>query len=162
MGNRRPSQFLRHLRSIVPDMPDNFLHASCLADYPPTYKSFSLASLRVTWMLQTSRCSRLSRQHLRATHFCNGPRTSPARWQELTAKLTHFRSSSTNCCLASRSPSQDEATPTLCWYHRCYGAWALKCTKPCSYGQPGKTTADINSGTCLCYNHRPLLHHGQA
>jgi hypothetical protein len=27
MGDRKPSQFLRHLRSLTPDMPDDFFHS---------------------------------------------------------------------------------------------------------------------------------------
>jgi hypothetical protein len=37
----------------------------------------------------------------------------------------------------SRSPSRSDTAPTLCWYHRRFGARAQKCTPPCAYHQQG-------------------------
>jgi hypothetical protein len=36
MGDRKPSQFLRHLRSLAPDVPDNFLRSIWSSLLPPT------------------------------------------------------------------------------------------------------------------------------
>jgi hypothetical protein len=35
----------------------------------------------------------------------------------------------------SRSSSRGDTAPTLCWYHRRFGARAQKCTAPCAYCQ---------------------------
>jgi hypothetical protein len=63
----------------------------------------------------------------------------------LSTKLTHLfsnkrnpRPSFRNHCSGSRSPSQDNATPTPCWYHHYYRARAQKCMQPCSYRQQEK------------------------
>jgi predicted DNA-binding protein len=46
MGDRKPSQFLRHLRSLAPDCQSTSCEAYGAAGYHATYKQFSLASLR--------------------------------------------------------------------------------------------------------------------
>jgi hypothetical protein len=50
MGNRKPSQFLRHLKSLAPDVPDDFLRRYGLAGYRPTSRQFWLAKPRANWM----------------------------------------------------------------------------------------------------------------
>jgi hypothetical protein len=37
MGDRKPSQFLRHLRSLAPDVPDDFLHTIWSSRLPPQH-----------------------------------------------------------------------------------------------------------------------------
>ena len=34
MGDRKPSQFLRHLKSLAPDVPDDFLHTTWASRLP--------------------------------------------------------------------------------------------------------------------------------
>jgi hypothetical protein len=40
MGDRKPSQFLRHLRSLAPDVPDDFLHTIWSSRLPPNIQAF--------------------------------------------------------------------------------------------------------------------------
>jgi hypothetical protein len=44
MGDRKPSQFLRHLRSLAPDIPDNYLHILCNRRLPTNIRTI-LASM---------------------------------------------------------------------------------------------------------------------
>jgi hypothetical protein len=92
IGDHNPSQFLRHLSSVTPDVPYNFLHSILSSRLPPIYRPLSLASRRATWTPQpavqttssrphSSRRSRALRHSPTATHFYSGPRTSPTRWQ---------------------------------------------------------------------------------
>jgi hypothetical protein len=39
MGDRKPSQFLRHLRSLVPDLPDDFLRSIWSSRLPPNIQA---------------------------------------------------------------------------------------------------------------------------
>jgi hypothetical protein len=39
MGNHKPSQFLRHLRSLVPDVPDDFLRSIWSSRLPPNIQA---------------------------------------------------------------------------------------------------------------------------
>jgi hypothetical protein len=52
--------------------------------------------------------------------------------------------------LGNRSPSREDATPTLCRYHRRYGARARKCTQPCSYSQQEKLTQRTSTVAYVC------------
>jgi hypothetical protein len=52
MGDRKPSQFLRHLRGLAPDVPDDFVYTICPAGYPPTYRPFSPVSRSAAWTPQ--------------------------------------------------------------------------------------------------------------
>jgi hypothetical protein len=47
-GDRKPAQFLRHLRSLALDVPDYFICLSSSAGYHPKYRPFSPASLRLS------------------------------------------------------------------------------------------------------------------
>jgi hypothetical protein len=40
MGNRRPSQFLRHLRRLAPDLPDGFLRSIWASRLPANIRAF--------------------------------------------------------------------------------------------------------------------------
>jgi hypothetical protein len=40
MGDRKPSRFLRHLRSLDPDVPDEFLHTIWSSRQPPKIQAF--------------------------------------------------------------------------------------------------------------------------
>jgi hypothetical protein len=75
----------------------------------------------------------------------------------LSAELAHLRSNSRdprsrtwNRRSGSRPPSRDDAKPTLCWYHRRYGAQEQKCTQPCSYRQQEKSTQRISAASHVC------------
>jgi hypothetical protein len=49
MGNRKPSQFLRHLRNLVPDVPDHFLRTIWSSRLPPAFRLFSPSISRRAW-----------------------------------------------------------------------------------------------------------------
>jgi hypothetical protein len=35
MGDRKPSQLLKHLRGLAPDVPEDFLYIICSSRLPP-------------------------------------------------------------------------------------------------------------------------------
>jgi hypothetical protein len=45
---------------------------------------------------------------------------------------SQLRPGSRNRPLSSRHPSRGNTAPRFCWYHRCFGALAQKCTPPCA------------------------------
>jgi hypothetical protein len=94
MGNRKPSQFLRHLRGLAPDVPAT----------PSTYRPFSPVSRGAAWTPQpvvwsATRRSHASRRSLAlvhppiTAHFCRRSRASPARWRhsDLARPPLHWR-----------------------------------------------------------------------
>jgi hypothetical protein len=69
----------------------------------------------------------------------------------LSAKLAHLRVNTKGPHHSgSRPPSQVDATSTLCWYHRRYGAQAQNCTQPCSYCQQEKQKQRTSAAAHVC------------
>jgi hypothetical protein len=89
MGNCKPSQFLRQLRSLAPDMLHDFLLSIWSSPLSPNVQAI-LASQPEGDFNTTDSCAdriiEAATQPVlghspRATHFCSISRTSPARWQ---------------------------------------------------------------------------------
>ena len=142
MGDRKPSQFLRHLRRLAPDVADYFLRPIWVSRLPPHVQA-KLAG-------QTEGSLDLAAQL--ADEFCEGtpqPTTAsvpPAncetaglleRIEELSRVLASLEASQTH----SRSQFRErhhrtpETSPTphdVCWYHWRFGDNARKCNPPCS------------------------------
>jgi hypothetical protein len=49
MGDRKPSQFLRHLKSLAPGVPDDFLRSIWPSRLRPTYRTYWRAKPMATW-----------------------------------------------------------------------------------------------------------------
>jgi hypothetical protein len=148
MGNHKPSQFLRHLRSLTPDIPDDFLHSIWSCRLPVNIRAILASQLEDDLDTAARRADRIfevtSQQALMSVVPLSDSNTLLKRFDDLSrqvaalsAEWAHLRSSSRNCCPSSRSSSRDDAATTLCWYHRRYGAKAQKCTQPCAYHQQG-------------------------
>jgi hypothetical protein len=63
MGDRKSSQFLRHLRGLAPDVPEDFLSTIWSSQLPPTYKPTSLVSQGAAWMPQRAVWTASPRSH---------------------------------------------------------------------------------------------------
>jgi hypothetical protein len=109
----KPSQFLRHLRSLTTDMPDDFLRIWS-ARLPPMYRPSSPASPRAT-----RRCSLHLQGHTPAStcehcptlHFCSVLKTSPGRWQHsVPSRLTLTPAQGT--ATRARYLFRDDTAPT--------------------------------------------------
>jgi hypothetical protein len=159
MGDSKPSQFLRYLRSLAPDAPDDFLRSIWSSRLPSNVRAIltgqpegdlSAAAHRADRIIKATpqptiaSITPLSVDNSLVQHIEDFSRQVAA----LSAELAHLRSSSRthlrsnsmdprSCTRNRRSgkrpPSRDDAKSTLCWYHRRYGARAQKCTQPCSY-----------------------------
>jgi len=154
MGDRKPSQFLRHLKGLAPDVPDDFLRNICASRLTPHVQAI-LAG-------QTER-SLDSTPHL-ADRICEVtplPTTasiSPSTPENPTGLLEQIEELS--CQVASLQAAQSDtrsqprdrhcphsrdhfnSTPDntvqphdICWYHWKFGDGARKCSPPCSHQQ---------------------------
>jgi hypothetical protein len=139
MGDRKPSQFLRQLRSLV---PDNFLHSIWSSQLTPNARAILTGQAKGN--LDAAGCCAdciiKATPQMALTSVTPLP-DSNALMQRikdlshqvaaLSTKLTHLLSNKMDPCPSSRnrhsgskSPSRDNATSTLCQYHCHYGARA--------------------------------------
>jgi hypothetical protein len=180
IGDRKSSQFLRHLRTLAPDVPDDFLHTNWSSRLPPKFRPFSSASPIAAWTPQPAvRTASLGRTTAGASerwstprtapHFRRGSRTSPARWQHSALSRTVFAPAP-----GTLAPIQDQEPPPgqqipLPRRHRTHPLLVppplrspgAKVNSAVLLPPAGQTNAaDITGGTCLLYD-RPPLHYGE-
>jgi hypothetical protein len=132
MNDRKPSWFLRHLSSLV---LGNFLHTIWPSHLPPnmlailTSQPESGLNAATHYAGCTPAGTQVLRNSLRATLFGSMSTISPVKWKHSALRRTTFvpapglppPPSSRNHHSGSKSPSRDDTTSTLCWYHRHYG-----------------------------------------
>lgn len=167
LGDRKPSQFLRHLTDLAgPAVPEDFIRSIWSNRLPhniqtvlasqPTHSLEQLADLADRIQELTAPCN------VAAATFTSAQRPSASAEiaelkemvQQLTLKLEeHTRAS---CCSAgrpsrvqerrrsssrhrSRSRSSYQKYP-VCWYHTKFGPQAHRCIKPCDFHKAGNAT----------------------
>jgi hypothetical protein len=180
-GDGRPQavQFLKHFRSLAPDVPDDFLRSIWSSRLPPNVQAIlagELALRTASSRPHRGQRSRALSHSPTAVHFCSESRTSPARWEHSTPSEPPLPS-------APRilAPTPGTPAPVPGTVARAVDPPPKMTLHPPSAGtiaamEPGRksvlsltpttsretNTANINSGTCLHYNHKLPLHHGQA
>ncbi|XP_063220629.1 uncharacterized protein LOC134530031 [Bacillus rossius redtenbacheri] len=157
VGDRRPSQFLRHLRSLAGTVvPDDLLKSLWLGRLPPptqailaTQTNSSLDSLaeladaiadtnpRPQMAEAASLESMFDKMSILMTAKI-GEMATTLR-QEIAAVASPTRLGQHNS-RRDRSPStprqqrsRSRSLQGICWYHRCFGDGARKCVQPCEY-----------------------------
>jgi hypothetical protein len=168
MDDRKPSPFLRQLRILAPDVSDDFLRSIWSSRLPPNLRAI-LACQPEGDLNAAGRCAdriiEAAPQSALASVVPLADSNTPTQQIEdlsrqvaaLSTELTHLRSNYKNLRpknrtqrLGNRSPSREDATSTLCRYHRRYGAQARKCTQPCSYSQQEKLTQRTSAVAHVC------------
>jgi hypothetical protein len=141
MGNRKPSQFLRHLRSLVPDMPDDFLCSIWSSQLSPNVQAVLVIQPKGD-LNDAAHCAdriKATSQPMLTSIMPLPERNALLQQIEIVScqvaalrtELNHLCSSSRdprpskrNRHSGSRFPSRNDAISTLCWYHRRYGVRA--------------------------------------
>jgi hypothetical protein len=156
ISDHKPSQLLWHLRSLVPDVPDDFLRPIWASRLPPNIQVM-LAFQPESSLDSADRASEVASQPELATVEPNLGNTTLLQKIEdpthqvaaLTAKQdrlhTNFRGPRSgsgsprpiyrNRLSGGRSPSRKETSSNICWYHCHYDDRARICTQPCTYRQ---------------------------
>lgn len=154
LGDRKPSQFLRHLRSLAgtTQVQDNLLRQLWSQRLPPQIQ----AILQTQGELPLDQVAVLADKIMEVTQNAiptsvNAVTTAPAneiaalsqRMEELTKQVAELQSSlrrrsrSRRRTSSSRGSSPAAYTNTnttgICWYHMRYGEQARKCVTPCSF-----------------------------
>lgn len=153
LGDRKPSQFLRHLRNLAgPNIPDEFLLSIWTSRLPNNVqfiiaskpndsleeladladRVYDVASPQIaTTSAPEPQMAILMRQVSELTREMKALKTQlnsgrPSRSKTRSSNQSRNRSSS------QRSQSSYRKYPE-CWYHAKFGERATKCVKPCDY-----------------------------
>jgi hypothetical protein len=180
MGDRKPSQFLRHLRGLAPDVPDYLLRTiwtnrlptkvrTTLACHPEIQlDAAALCADRITETVLPPALARID-QSTDTTELLRRIEELSRRVETLSTERNRPRSRDRSSSSRdreysprdhpsnprirrpyNRSPSRHDAPTNFCWYHRRFGARAQKCTPPCAHQQQGKLTQQTAPAAHVC------------
>lgn len=151
IGDRKPSQFLRHLQNLAgPNVPDDFIR-SLWSSRLPTNIQVIVASQPRRSLDELCTLADTVNDVIGTppqVHQTTAP-TTPTEIAELkraiadltrqvaalssTSRARSRSNSTSGWSRRSRSRSHDAASGDRCWYHRTFGDKATKCRAPCNY-----------------------------
>jgi hypothetical protein len=154
IGDRKPSQFLRHLKGLAPDVPDDFLRTIWASRLPPHVQAIlagqTEGSLESTSHLADRICE-VTPLPTTASISPSTPNSTVAlleRIEELSRQVASLQASQSHKRHQPRdrhrsqsrhrrhdTPDNTRAPRDTCWYHWKFGNAARKCTPPCSHQQ---------------------------
>ncbi|XP_073963078.1 uncharacterized protein [Choristoneura fumiferana] len=155
LGDRRPSQFLRHLRHLAgPEVPDDFLKSIWTSRLPkniqtiiavnPTASLDVLADLadRIHDVLPSAQVastscaateSPLNTLIKQVSELTREMKTLKTQLNQRQPRSKSRSSSHTRNQSASKRSASNYRKYPKCWYHAKFGENAKKCVKPCDY-----------------------------
>jgi hypothetical protein len=150
MGDRKPSLFLRHLKSLAPDVPDDFLRSIWSSRLPPHIQTILAGQAKDNLEYASQLADRIAEvAPLPITaSIAQTPESASLlqKVEELSRQVAALSSGRTRHRSHSRdrrkendspSPANGPADRSHCWYHRRFGDEAKRCTPPCSYKRQG-------------------------
>jgi hypothetical protein len=163
MGDRKPSQFLRHLRSLAPDISDNYLRILwtsrlltnvqvILAGMPEVgLDAAALCADRIIETVSPSTVASMSpgtdyaelQQTVRnlsclvASLVAEQNRHNSSSFRNHRPRFNNRRRSNSRGSSAGGPPSRDDTNGTWCWYHRRFGERAQRRSQPCTFSSQG-------------------------
>jgi hypothetical protein len=171
MGNRKPSQFLRQLRSLAPDLPDGFLCSVCASRLPSNIRTVLAGQPEVDLDTAASCAGRIMEAAPQPSLASVTPLPEKAALQQqvedlrrqvaaLNAELNRSRSRSSYGTprTSSRNSPETKLHPAFA------GTTAVSEPRRKNVPSPAPTASretnatDIIGGTCLLYIDRPPLH----
>lgn len=165
LGDRKPSQFLRHLQDLAgPSVPDDFLKSIWSNRLPRNIQTVLASQPSHSLEQLADLADRI--QELTSPEICAASTSRPQRSQQhdeiaelkkmvqiLTIKLEEhtragcFSTDRTRPRDRRRSQSKQRSRSNskyrkypICWYHATFGIKARKCIKPCDY-KPSENSA---------------------
>jgi hypothetical protein len=151
LGERRPSQFLRHLRSLAgaTAFQDNFLRQLWLRRLPPQAQ----AILTTQMELSLDKLADLADKIVEVAHqplptgIAVNATTAPdsgnallfaieslsKQVAELSTNVRRRERSNSRSNLSRHSSRDRSTSQSLCWYHNKFGSKATKCKSPCDF-----------------------------
>lgn len=155
LGDRKPSQFLRHLQHLAgPTIPEDFLRSlwtgrlpsnlqtiiasqmsltlSELADLADRVHDIAPASPVVAATSNTRFEQVIDTMARQITELTKQVSTLTSKVNERSRPHNRRRSRERSCTPSRRSQSSYRKFPT-CWYHSRFGSQAKRCVQPCDY-----------------------------
>lgn len=151
MGDRKPSQFLRHLKGLAPDVPDDFLRTIWASRLPPHVQAILAGQTEGSLDSASHLADRICEVAPLPTtaSICHPTPDATAgllqRVEELTRQVAALQASHPHSRPQSRrrhqSYSRDRRRNTTetsaqpsdtCWFHWKFGDGARNCRPPCS------------------------------
>ena len=154
MGDRKPSQFLRHLKSLAPDVPEEFFRTVWASRLPSHVQAILAGHTEGSQDSTSHLANRMCEVTPLPTTASISPSTpdNPAglleRIEEFSRQVASLQASQTD----RRSESRDRQCPhsryrlsstpdnilqphDICCYHWKFGDSVRKCSPPCSHQQ---------------------------
>jgi len=155
MGDRKPSQFLRHLKSLAPDVPDDFVRSIWSSRLPPHIQTILAGQAEGNLDAASQLADRIAEvAPLPTTASITRATDSPELLQRiedlsrqvaaLSSQVATLSSGRTRHRTQSRdrrkandvpAPAHGSADSGYCSYHRRFGDKAQRCSPPCSFRQ---------------------------
>jgi len=144
LGEQKPSQFLRHLKGLAPDVPDELLRTIWASRLPPQVQAILAGQIGGS----TESASNLADKICEVTTQPTTASISPAapentaglleRIEELSRQVASLQVQQANSHSHSRglhrnTPANSLQPSGICWYHWQFGSEARKCTPPFSH-----------------------------
>ena len=150
MGDRKSSQFLRHLKSLAPDVPDDFLRSIWSSRLPPHIQTILAGLAEGNLDTVSQLADRIAEVAPLPTTASIAKEPDNASLLQKIEDLSHQLAALSSGHIRHRSRYRDKRTdngvpspahsPTVrgyCRYQRRLGDKARKCTPPCSFQQQG-------------------------
>lgn len=160
LGDRKPSQFLRHLQTLAgPAIPDDFLRTLWASRLPNNIQTVIATQADASLETVADLADKVSEiaptnNHVAATTSANLLTEMQMQIMELTKEIaslkshTHRRGRSRDNDRSqdrnSRSRSR-QRNPDYCFYHNRFGNRATRCTIPCKYPTPLTLSSSENA-----------------
>lgn len=146
IGDRKPSQFLRHLQNLAGSVvPDNIVRSLWVSRLPISMQAIlaTQANASLTSVADLADAVAETTARPQVHEAADGGLTTRALLEQLSAQIaaltTNHRPSRSNGYRQrsrSRSKSRQQGAgkdSNLCWYHSIFGAKARKCNQPCAF-----------------------------
>jgi hypothetical protein len=147
MGDRKPSQFLRHLKGLAPDVPDDVLRMIWASRLPQHDQAILAGHTEGSLDSASHLADRICEVAPQPTTASVSPSThdnasallesiEELSRQVASLRATHARISPLSSSLSSdnhrsTTPGNSPTRHDICWYHKRFGDDARNCSPPC-------------------------------